>query len=159
MAYHHDLLQLSDDLIHRSPAPTQAELRRAVSTAYYALFHLLISETTLNWARESSRNSFGRMFDHGLMKRVSDRTADLKRSPFPGQEPVAVSGVRFVAEAFAYLQDKRHIADYDNGRLWTPMEAAVAVARARGAFQVWKEIRHADIAQEYLVSLLIRPRD
>jgi uncharacterized protein (UPF0332 family) len=66
MAYHEDLLRLASDLVDKDGA-TQADLRRAVSTAYYALFHLLVSETTLNWKRESSRNALGRMFDHGMM--------------------------------------------------------------------------------------------
>jgi hypothetical protein len=58
MAYHNDLLEQAIDLIHYKPSdPNQAALRRAVSTAYYALFHLLISETTLNWSRDSSRDS------------------------------------------------------------------------------------------------------
>jgi uncharacterized protein (UPF0332 family) len=64
MAYHDDLLRLASDLALKQGA-TQAELRRAVSTAYYALFHLLVSEATLNWKRDSSRNALGRMFDHG----------------------------------------------------------------------------------------------
>ncbi len=158
MAYHDDLLQLAIDLTDKDGV-TQAELRRGVSTAYYALFHLLVSETTLNWNRDSSRNALGRMFDHGLMKRVSDRVADIKKMPFEGRDPIAVSGVRLVAEAFVYLQDRRHIADYDNGKLWTRWEATVAVSGVRSAFIMWHEIRESDIAQDYLVSLLIRPRD
>ncbi len=158
MAYHDDLLELASDLTAKAP-PTQADLRRAISTAYYALFHLLVSETSLNWSRESSRNALGRMFDHGLMKRVSDRVADLKRTPFAGDDPVAVSGLRHVANAFVYLQERRHVADYDNGTHWSPGEAADSVARARSAFFIWDNIRSENIAQEYLVSLLIRPRD
>jgi hypothetical protein len=46
MAYHDDLLRLARDLANK-PDPTQAEFRRSVSTAYYALFHLLVGETTL----------------------------------------------------------------------------------------------------------------
>lgn len=49
MAYHDDLLTQAGELLHKNE-PNQADLRRAVSTAYYALFHLLISETTLNWS-------------------------------------------------------------------------------------------------------------
>jgi hypothetical protein len=158
MAYHDDLLQLASDLIERD-GPTQAELRRAVSTAYYALFHLLVSETTLNWNRDSSRNALGRMFDHGMMKRVSDRVADSKRTPFVGEDTIAASGLRLVAKAFVDLQDWRHIADYDNGTFWNPLETINVVARAESAFEVWGRIRMVDIAQEYLVSLLIRPRD
>lgn len=158
MAYHDDLLQLAYDLADKNRR-NQAYLRRAVSTAYYALFHLLISEATLNWSRESSRNALGRMFDHGMMKRVSDRVTDPKKMPYTGEDPGIVSSLRFVAQIFVELQDLRHVADYDNGRFWAPLDAVVPVASAKTAFSAWNEIRHADIAQEYLVSLLIRPRD
>jgi hypothetical protein len=156
MAYHDDLLQLASDLIDKDRA-TQAELRRAVSTAYYALFHLLISETTLNWNRESSRNALGRMFDHGMMKRVSDRVA--KKTPYAGQDADGISGLRLVAKLFVELQDLRRTADYGNGTFWTPLDTIVPIAGAKSAFDVWNQIKHTDIAQEYLVSLLIRPRD
>jgi hypothetical protein len=56
MAYHDDLLQQSLLLVHKEPRnPKQASLRRAVSTAYYALFHLLISEAVANWSRTNLR--------------------------------------------------------------------------------------------------------
>lgn len=64
-----------------------------------------------------------------------------------------------VAEAFVELQNARHIADYDNGRFWNPLETIDAVDMAGGAFEAWDDAKHTDIAQEYLVSLLIRPRD
>jgi hypothetical protein len=156
MAYHDDLLRLASELADKDGA-TQADLRRAVSTSYYALFHLLVSETTLNWNRGSSRNALGRMFDHGMMKRISDRVA--KKAPAGGEDLVAVSGLRLVAEAFVQLQDWRHIADYDNGRIWTPLDTIVAISKANSAFVAWDKIKHTDIAQEYLVSLLIRTRE
>ena len=70
MTFHEELLGLAGELIHRNE-PSQAHLRRAVSTAYYAFFHLLVSEATLNWKRDSSRDALGRMFDHGLMRKVT----------------------------------------------------------------------------------------
>jgi uncharacterized protein (UPF0332 family) len=43
MAFAEDLLRQAFLLLHKEPkTPTQASLRRSVSTAYYALFHLLI---------------------------------------------------------------------------------------------------------------------
>ena len=158
MAYHDDLLQLAFDLADK-PGATQAELRRAVSTAYYALFHLLVSETTLNWSRNSSRTALGRMFDHKPMKKVSDRYGNPKSMPFTGEDQTIVSAVRLVAKSFVQLQDRRHIADYDSGTLWTPWEATEEVVRSLSAFEAWDKIKHENIAQEYLVSLLIRPRD
>lgn len=47
MSLHGDLLAQARSLLRREPRrPKQASLRRAVSTAYYALFHLLIHEAT-----------------------------------------------------------------------------------------------------------------
>ena len=160
MAFHDDLLQLSIDLICGvQNQVTQALLRRGVSTAYYALFHLLISETTANWSRASSRDALGRMFDHGLMKRASNRILDPKIFPFKGEDPMVVQNLRAVAKAFVLLQDRRHTADYDNATSWTETEALEEVSSAEEAFAKWRSIRNHDIAQDYLVSLLINPRD
>lgn len=158
MAYHDDLLQLAFDLTDK-PDATQADLRRAVSTAYYALFHLLVSEATFNWSRESSRNALGRMFNHRQMRNVSDRYANPKTMPFAAEDPDVVLILRDVAEVFVQLQNQRHIADYDNGTFWTHADARDEVTNAHAVFQGWKVIRHTDLAQEYLVSLLIRGRD
>jgi hypothetical protein len=48
MAYHDDLLTQALQLVRVAP-PTQLTLRRAVSAAYYAVFHFLIAEATSNW--------------------------------------------------------------------------------------------------------------
>jgi len=68
MAYHDDLLDLAFQLAEGSG---QASLRRAVSTGYYALFHLLIAEATANWARPQLRAKLGRCFEHGRMRTAS----------------------------------------------------------------------------------------
>lgn len=45
MTLHHDLLEQAEHLAKReTKKPKQASLRRAVSSAYYALFHLLVSD-------------------------------------------------------------------------------------------------------------------
>jgi hypothetical protein len=48
MAYHDELMAHALDLIHVSP-PSEMHLRRAVSAAYYAVFHLPIFESTQHW--------------------------------------------------------------------------------------------------------------
>ena len=159
MAYHDDLLTQAFDLVHKDRAnPTQADLRRAVSSAYYAVFHLLVSETTLHWSRDSSRDALGRMFEHSLMKKASSRISDSKQFPFLGEDPAVVQRLRKVAKSFVELQDWRHVADYDNGRLWTHLESLREVTTAARAFSAWQSIKHEKIAQDYLVSLLIKPR-
>jgi hypothetical protein len=80
VAYHDELLQQAKELVHNNPGnSTQAYLRRSVSSAYYALFHLLIFDACLNWSNAISRSGLARMFDHGVMKKVSY----LRRSPTP----------------------------------------------------------------------------
>jgi uncharacterized protein (UPF0332 family) len=50
MSFAHDLLEQAEHLVNRDGAtPKQASPRRAVSTAYYALFHLLIDEAVNHW--------------------------------------------------------------------------------------------------------------
>ena len=54
--------------------PNQANLRRAVSTAYYAVFHLLVRATALKWNEPLHQARIARMFEHERMKRVSGLT-------------------------------------------------------------------------------------
>src|ERR1022692_4150586 len=98
MALHDDLLDQAIQLVHKEPKnPKQASLRRAVSTAYYALFHLLISESVANWGRVNMRASLGRAFDHGTMK---DASKKVENAPYPGVDPQVVKDLRFVGRAF-----------------------------------------------------------
>jgi len=64
MSLAEDLLEQADHLARREKKrPKQASLRRAVSAAYYALFHLLISETVSNWRRADQRADLARAFE------------------------------------------------------------------------------------------------
>jgi hypothetical protein len=120
MAYHDELLRQARELEEKNPEnPAQADLRRAVSSAYYALFHLLIHEACLNWSYDESRPGLARMFDHGVMKRVSNQVNDASRRSYTGVDPAVVGKLRFVAQTFIRLQEKRHESDYDLGHQWT----------------------------------------
>jgi hypothetical protein len=72
-----DLLEQARHLVKREPKrPKQASLRRAISTAYYALFHLLILETVLNWRRAEDRVKLARMFEHAHMRSICANKRD-----------------------------------------------------------------------------------
>ena len=160
MAFHDDLLDQAIQLVHKEPKnPKQASLRRAVSTAYYALFHFLISESVANWSKPSLRAALGRAFDHNIMKSASKRLFDSRQFPFTGEDPGIVSALKAVANAFVQLQEQRHKADYDNSTFWTRAEALKHVKSAEQAFVTWKSIRNEQIAQAYLVSLVVKKRD
>jgi hypothetical protein len=159
VAYHDELLQQAKELVHKNPNnPTQANLRRSVSSAYYALFQLLIFEACLNWSNDISRPGLARMFDHGMMKKVSKKVTDPGKMPYAGEDPVVVDKLRSFAGLFVQLQEQRHEADYNNNT-WTLTQSLREMLAANRAFVIWQEIRTEKISQDYLVSLLIRPRD
>src|SRR5580658_9893529 len=110
MPFAEDLLEQAYHLANREPAnPKQANLRRAVSTAYYALFHLLIDEAVGKWAIERQRSALARTFDHARMKRVCE---DVVKNTKSGAN--LPPDLTTVANNFILLQQHRHRADYDN---------------------------------------------
>ena len=162
MAYPDDLLALASKLTDfDSEHRNQAILRRAVSTAYYALFHLLISEATRNWARPELRPALGRVFDHGKMKSASESKRAAVNAQIKSSSSVAPVSLHLhtVAETFVQVQDKRNEADYDIAKEWTLTEVKLQIAAVHAAFESWNVIREERDAQAYLVSLLgKRPR-
>jgi hypothetical protein len=151
LALHHDLLEQAEHLVARErKKPKQASLRRAVSAAYYAMFHLLVSDG----ARLLSPTQppglsvrIQRAFNHGDMRNVcmgfvkADVAARNGRPPnqIPAPtralltlplEPALVT----VLEAFVELQEARHRADYDLTMTWNRLDAANNVATVRTAF-------------------------
>jgi hypothetical protein len=123
-----------------------------VSTAYYAVFHLLVAEAVGNWKRSDQRSKLARAFEHGRMKQASVKT---RSGRFDGQSPQAVSGLKTVANAFIRLQEFRHEADYDDSLRLTRTTTLARIALASEAFASWSAIRKEKIAQDYLLALLI----
>lgn len=67
-------LDLANRLVGTSPGAPEADLRRGISTAYYALFHLLIKATMSNFVSDVAfRTKVGRAFQHGSMRSVCDK--------------------------------------------------------------------------------------
>jgi hypothetical protein len=162
MALHHDLLEQANHLALREPKkPRQASLRRAVSVAYYAVFHLLVSEG----ARKLSpthpgalRGHIGRAFAHGDMKTVcvqfaagspAARTLPLVALPLA---PDLVS----VASAFVELQEARHSADYDTSMVFNRFDVLQKIRTARRAFTSWTVVRGTPNASVFLAALLLQ---
>ena len=81
MSFPDDLLEQAYHLANREPeSPKQASLRRAISTAYYALFHMLVDEAVGKWTVERQRSILARTFDHGKMKRICGGVLEASRS-------------------------------------------------------------------------------
>jgi hypothetical protein len=69
-----DLLEQARHLAQRErKRPRQASLRRSVSSAYYAVFHLLISEAAailVSGGPDGLKERIGRAFEHASMRQV-----------------------------------------------------------------------------------------
>ena len=156
MAFAEDLLEQAYHLACREKTkPKQASLRRAVSTAYYALFHLLIREAVSNWKRDDQHAELARAFEHGRMRKASQYAAEAR---FPGEDAQTVADLKKLADTFVRLQESRHLADYDSAYEWSRSDALADVNRASAAFRAWRAIKTEKIAQDDLFRLLFPRR-
>ncbi len=107
-----DLLKTAWDLVKASNSrPRQANLLRATSTIYYAVFHTLArcSADVLiggTGAERSGRawNQVYRALEHSAAKKRCQNSDII--SKFPAE-------IQDFANLFAAMQSKRHLADYD----------------------------------------------
>lgn len=117
------LLSVADTLA-RLDDPTTVARRRAVSSAYYALFHGLIAEAVRHTfgddaARDGDRYTVSRWYNHGEMRTVSRWVIRISRSDsVPNGVEVLLGNpppdLIELARAFIQLQEARHEADYDH---------------------------------------------
>ena len=134
-------------------APQQAKLRRAISSAYYALFHHLVESSTDLLVNRKNRGTeryalVYRSFEHRRMADTCKRfSSDGSRSQL----------TRRCATLFVELQTDRHDADYDPDKKLTLSEAKTAIIKARTAMMMLG----LDVERErflFLTALLFKPR-
>ena len=90
--------------------PRQSDLRRIVSTAYYALFHclalccadMLVGGPSADRSRPAWNQAY-RALQHGFARQ---RCEHRNVSVFPGE-------IQYFARVFVEMQQDRHCADYD----------------------------------------------
>lgn len=133
--------------------PRQADLKRAVSTAYYALFHALAKDAAdrligVGAARtDRAWVQTYRALDHGFAKNACRETRNLG---FP-------ANLVDCANEFVELQDARHRADYDPEARYSRAEALDWVARAEVAIAKLKASSNKD-RKAFAVHILMRRR-
>jgi hypothetical protein len=162
MAHHDDLLTLARQMVDRNPGtPVEAELRRAVSTAYYALFHLLVDDGTNRIVAVASiRSRVARTFDHKLMKLVCQEYVKLKpdstgKYTLPSGHDVPAEIVN-LASTFVALQEARHQADYNTGTPVTHLQAETEVGRVEQSFADWHLVQAHPATDTFLAELWCR---
>ncbi len=142
-----DLLEQANHLARWDrKRPKQASLRRAVSTAYYAVFHLLVSEAVANWKLVRHRPQLARTIEHRRIRTVCAK----------GKCPDG--DLQAVADAFLELQQARYLADYDYSASFTRTKALSYVQTAKEAFERWQCAREKDAAQDFLLAIFVPDR-
>ena len=144
------LLELANEeaQLHGAGAPRQAVLRRAVSSAYYALFHALMgcaAQVFVPAGYWKSRVLFYRALDH---RTTRERCRRAGQNPLPQAESAFFDfetgsfpdSLRFVANEFVRLQELRHRCDYDPDFKIAKEQVVDAIATARSAVdKLWAE--------------------
>ena len=164
MSLHADLLAQAKSLaLLEKGKPKQASLRRAVSCAYYSLFHLLVGEGAALLGSKLSKDArakLQRSFMHADMKTVCmsytqpQARFNAQIAPllgFPLQpELVALAGL------FVLLQEERHSADYDVAAVFNRADVLTLVEDLTIARGGWSTVRTSDNAKVFLADLLLR---
>lgn len=149
-----DLLAHAERLCRASPKrPRQVDLRRAVSAAYYALFHELcwVCANTLVGTSASATADAWRL----AYRAVDHRTAkDRCKAKLPDTLPMSLIGF---AEAFVILQEQRHYADYDPRARFSRSEALSLVEMARRGVRAM-QISDLKARRAFAAYILFRPR-
>jgi hypothetical protein len=150
------LLDQADKLIsgEGAGAPRQADLRRAISAAYYAAFHFTLMTLADLFVGKTNRSTsryalIYRSVDHARLRKLCD---DMRPTP-AGLGP----HLRTFASGVIQLQQKRHWADYDTLFRANRSDAKLTVSDARAALV---EFENADVAcrEAFLTLLLVEPR-
>ncbi len=155
-----DMLETAWRLAGRDASPGRpalCDLRRATSTAYYALFHQIIRHGVLAavpTATEAELARVARWFTHTGIRQAAAWVAMADSANIPGKsdreavqllrkDPAAAvpEKLLLVGDAFVQLQDARHLADYSNDydpvRYVTLDHVATADVAVRATWSMW----------------------
>lgn len=145
--------------------PRQVDLRRAISAAYYAVFHYIVTAAADEFVGKTKRgvNRYTlvyRSIDHRALRELCNE-AKKQQLPLKFQKYVPATGfgpnIQAFASAVVELQEKRHAADYDPSIQIKTSDASLAIATARSAIRRF-ERAGAQRRKAFLTLLLCPPR-
>lgn len=142
---------LAPPAVGRGRPPYTAH-RRAVSTAYYAVFHAIggrVVETIFPAADDAFRRRVRRWIGHGDIRNVAGWISQLQGtkggtppphiaallSP-PGRPPCIDADTGTIAEGFLELNDKREQADYDHDAVFPRRDTLAHIGLAEHVVSV-----------------------
>jgi hypothetical protein len=144
--------------------PRQVDLRRAVSSAYYGLFHAILAaaaDEMIGAAYRSTENYAlaYRSIDHRVLRVLCIEVQKAIPAKYRRYEPAGGFSrfIRAVAASVVELQDARYAADYDPLVFLKRSDAALAVRTARRAVKRFDSAT-AKSRKAFLTLLLFPPR-
>jgi uncharacterized protein (UPF0332 family) len=161
------LLQQAERLIAppRLGAPRQVDLRRAISSAYYGLFHFCLTATADEFVGVGQRttNRYAlvyRSIDHRGLKSLCVEAS--KPTPSPRLAAYVPLGgfdtdIQVFSTAMVELQEKRHQADYNPLPRFNTADAQLAIVTARNAIARFQSAQE-DHRKAFLTLLICPPR-
>ena len=159
------LFEQADKLISPSPAgrPRQVDLRRAISSAYYGVFHSCLAAAADEFVGAAQRATSRyvlvyRSIDHKALRDICDEAK--KQTPSGKYVPYFPGGgfdpnIQAFSTATIELQQKRHGADYNPQPLFRTSDALLAVSTARSAVQRFRAAN--DEHRRMFLTLLVCP--
>jgi hypothetical protein len=148
-----------------SGPPGQVDLRRAISDAYYGIFHATLAAAADQFVGASKRSTdryvlVYRSISHGAIRELclEMRKPTLPRS-LARHTPTSGFGLnlRGFAAGLLILQEKRLSADYDPLMRYRKADAIAAVGEAQGALTQFKNTP-GDEREAFLALLVFKPR-
>ena len=152
-----DLLDQASTLAGLDPMkPKQASLRRAISAAYYSVFHLLIDDGAWRITANTDLQPYvARSFQHASVKDAANRVIEQSKGTPPWPAPLFTATIEpeliRVCTTFVDLQSLRHSADYNTAVSFKRAEVVAAISRAQAAHQDWTLLRSSDNATVFLL--------
>lgn len=150
----------------RRPGPArQVDLRRAVSAAYYGVFHFICAQAANLFVgrgrqREPRYSLVYRSVDHRELRTVC-KAVQAARLDFAVAQLAPASGFAAGLKQFAgsvsELQSLRHMADYDPNGVFSTKDAHFAIQAGRGAVAAFGQAS-AEERAAFLTLLLFKRR-
>ena len=150
-----DFIETARDLTTSSSGrPRQSNLRRAVSTTYYALFHclatccadMIVGGAGADRSEPAWRQAY-RALDHGSAKQ---RCRKAKVREFPNE-------IQDLANLFVDMQKKRHSADYDPEAAFSKLDVIQGINEAEDVIRSFSRAPRRD-RRAFAVYLLFDSR-
>ena len=163
MGFHDELLDAARGILRPDSgrSPSAAVLRRGVSTAYYAVFHLLIHEAMARIILDPEiRADLGRAINHELTRKICQQYADAEEKGGRltlrlGEE--IPERLRDFGSTFVRLIEARHRADYDPRpeQDFSPVLAEALLSLAETAFADWHVIQDEPATLKFLTRIFL----